>query len=50
MLPLEDDKSSSFRFLFAAYMAKDCELQLEMNSGKLREKLDTCETSEWAQQ
>jgi hypothetical protein len=32
MLPLENDKSStgSFRPLFAAYTAKDCELQLEI--------------------
>ncbi len=28
----------SFRSLFAAYKAKDCEVQLEMNMGKLREK------------
>jgi hypothetical protein len=26
MLPLETDKSSNLRFLFAAYTAKDCEL------------------------
>ena len=50
MPPLENDKSSSLRSGFAAYTAKDGELHLEMNSGKLREKREARKTSERAQQ
>ena len=46
VLPLENDKPSSFKSLFAAYMAKHSELQLKMSSGKLREKCEAHQTSE----
>ncbi len=51
MSPLETDKSSNLRFLFAAYTAKACELAPTWNDqGEVERKAEANEISERAQQ